>query len=145
LIKLAVTLVFVCFLQACATAENPVVDPVSMYKKGMEAGSKATVEEVRKNLKQKTAYGSVEPYDPLRLPPDVRKVWIVQHPNETGDLIQGHWIFMVVQPGRWASPLITALHPESELRMPNAIPMIEDKPPPISPGTQNKRNDFQGE
>jgi hypothetical protein len=144
LIKFIVAAVFMFFLQACATVEKPVVDPVSMYKQGMEVGNKAMVEEVRKSLNQKNAYGSVEPYDPVRLPPDIRKVWIVQHPNETGDLIQGHWIFMVVQPGRWASPLIPALHPESELRTPNAIPMIEDKSP-ISPGTQNKRNDFQGE
>ena len=145
MIKLAVTLVFVCFLQACATAEKPEVDPVSMYKKGMEVGNKAMVEEVRKSLNQKNAYGSVEPYDPLRLPPDIRKVWIGDHPNEAGDLIQGHWVFMMVQPGRWASPSVPAIHPESGARTPNVVPMIEDKPPPTSPGTQNKRNDSQGE
>ena len=51
------------------------------------------LDEVRSKLKQKSAYGSVEPYYPLRLPPDIRKVWIVEHPNEAGDLIQGHWVF----------------------------------------------------
>jgi Type IV conjugative transfer system lipoprotein (TraV) len=145
LIKFIVTAVSFFFLQACATAEKAVVDPVAMYKKGMEEGNKAMVEEVQRKLKQKNAYGYVEPYHPLRLPSDIRKVWIVDHPNDAGDLIQGHWVFMVVTPGRWASPSNPALHPESELKTPNAIPMIEDKPPPTSPGTQNKRNDFQGE
>ena len=74
----------------------------------MEQGNKAMLDEVRTKLKQKNAYGSVEPYNPLRLPPDIRKVWIVEHPNEAGDLIQGHWVFMVVEPGRWVSPTVPA-------------------------------------
>jgi len=149
LIRIIVTLVvvgFMGFLQACSTADpKPVKDPISVYKDGMEQGNKAMLDEVRSQLKQKQAYGSVEPYYPLRLPPDIRKVWIVEHPNEAGDLIQGHWVFMVVEPGRWASPSVPALHPESGTRTPNAIPMIEDKPNPTSPGTQNRRNDSQGE
>ena len=89
MIKFIVTAVSFFFLQACATAEKAVVDPVAMYKKGMEEGNKAMVEEVQRNLKQKNAYGYVEPYYPLRLPSDIRKVWIVDHPNDAGDLIQG--------------------------------------------------------
>ena len=149
MIRIAVTLVvvgFMGFLQACSTADpKPMKDPISVYKDGMEQGNKAMLDEVRSQLKQKQAYGSVEPYFPLRLPPDIRKVWIVDHPNEAGDLIQGHWVFMVVEPGRWASPSVPALHPESGTRTTNAIPMIEDKPNPTSPGTQNRRNDSQGE
>jgi|SRR6266545_5379320 len=116
-----------------------------MYKKGMEEGNEAMLKEMQSKLKQKNAYGYVEPYYPLRLPSDIRKVWIVDHPNEAGDLIQGHWVFMVVNPGRWASPSVPALHPQSEMRIPSAIPLIEDKPGPTSPGMQNRRNDSQGE
>ena len=64
MIKFIVTAVLFFFLQACATAEKPVVDPVAMYKKGMEEGNKAMVEEVQRKLKQKNAYGYVEPYIP---------------------------------------------------------------------------------
>ena len=149
MIRITVTLVGVGllgFLQACSTTDpKPFKDPISVYKDGMEQGSQAMLDEVRSQLKQKSAYGSVEPYYPLRFPPDIRKVWIVEHPNEAGDLIQGHWVFMVVEPGRWASPSVPALHPESGTRTPNAIPMIEDKPNTTSPGTQNRRNDSQGE
>jgi Type IV conjugative transfer system lipoprotein (TraV) len=146
LIRFIVTLGVVGFLQACSTADpKPMKDPISVYKDGMEQGSQAMLDEVRSKLKQKNAYGSVEPYYPLRLPPDIRKVWIVEHPNDAGDLIQGHWVFMVVEPGRWASPSVPALHPESGPKTPNAIPLIEDKPNPTSPGTQNRRNDSQGE
>ena len=149
MIRFTVTLVVVAllgFLQACSTADpKPIRDPISVYKDGMEQGNKAMLDEVRTKLKQKNAYGSVEPYYPLRFPPDIRKVWIVEHPNEAGDLIQGHWVFMVVEPGRWASPSVPALHPEGGPKTPNAIPLIEDKPNPTSPGTQNRRNDSQGE
>ena len=145
MIKLIIAAVSFFFLQACATAEKSQVDPVAMYKKGMEEGNKAMVEEVQRKLKQKNAYGSVEPYDPLRLPPDIRKVWIVDHPNEAGDLIQGHWVFMVVTPGRWASPSVPAVHPSSGERTSRTIPVIEDKPVPAPTGAQGKLNASQSQ
>ena len=146
MIRIIVTLGVVGFLQACSTADpKPIKDPISVYKDGMEQGSQAMLDEVRSKLKQKNAYGSVEPYFPLRLPPDIRKVWIVEHPNDAGDLIQGHWVFMVVEPGRWASPSVPLIHPQGEMRTPSAIPMIEDKPNPTSANNQTRRNDSQGE
>ena len=145
MIKLIITAFFLLFLQACATVEKSVLDPVVMYKRGMGEGSKAIIEEVRKNLKEKNAYGSVEPYDPVRLSPEIRKVWIADHPNEAGDLIQGHWVFMVVTPGKWASPSIPAVHPENGERTTNAIPVIEEKPAASQAGGQGKMNAPQSE
>jgi len=145
LIKFTVTAVSVFFLQACATADKSVVDPVAMYKKGMEEGNKAMVEQVQSKLKQKNAYGYVEPYYPLRLPSDIRKVWIVDHPNEAGDLIQGHWVFMVVTPGRWASPSIPPVHPDNGERTSHTVPVIEDKPVPSPTGAQGKGNASQSQ
>jgi hypothetical protein len=145
LIKFIVTAVLFFFLQACATAEKPVVDPVAMYKKGMEEGNKAMVVEAQRKLKQKNAHGYVEPYYPLRLPSDIRKVWIVDHPNEAGDLIQGHWVFMVLTPGRWASPSLPSVHPDSGERTSNSVPVIEDKPVPSPTGTQGKTNASQSQ
>jgi hypothetical protein len=145
LTKLIITAVLFFFLQACATAEKSQVDPVAVYKKGMEEGNKAMVEEVQRKLKQRNAYGSVEPYHPLRLSPDIRKVWIVDHPNEAGDLIQGHWVFMVVTPGRWASPSIPAVHPNSGERTSHTVPVIEDKPAAAPTAAQGKMNASQGQ
>jgi Type IV conjugative transfer system lipoprotein (TraV) len=140
LIKLIITAVSFFFLQACATAEKPDLDPVAIYKKGTEEGNKAMVEEVQRNLKQKNAYGYIEPYYPLRLPSDIRRVWIVDHPNEAGDLIQGHWVFMVVTPGRWASPSIPSVHPDGGERTSNTVPIMEDKPVTAPTTSQGKMN-----
>jgi hypothetical protein len=145
LIRFIITAVLLSFLQACATAENPALDPVAMYKKGMEEGNKAMVEEVQRKLKQKNAYGYVEPYDPLRLPPDVRKVWIVDHPNDAGDLIQGHWVFMMVTPGGWVSPSIPPVHPESGERASHRVPVIEEKPTAAATSAQGKLNASQSQ
>jgi Type IV conjugative transfer system lipoprotein (TraV) len=145
LTKFIVTIVLFFFLQACATGEKPEVDPVAMYKKGMEEGNKAMVEEVQRKLKQKDAYGYGEPYYPLRLPSDIRKVWIVDHPNEAGDLIQGHWVFMVVTAGRWASFSFPSVHPKSGERTSHTVPVMEDKPAPAAAGAQGKMNASQSQ
>ncbi len=143
--NLVVAIFFLSFLQACATAEKPLVDPVAVYKQGMEAGSKATIEDVRNKLKQKNAYGSVEPHNPMRLSPDIRRVWIVDHQNDAGDLIQGHWVFMVVTPGRWASPSIPPVHPGSGEKRSSTVPLIEDKPAAAATGAQGKMNASQSQ
>lgn len=146
MIKIILTAVSLFFLQACSTAEQkPVIDPITVYKQGMEEGTKSMLEEVKKNLKQKGAYGYVEPYHPVRLPPDIRRVWVVDHPNEAGDLIQGHWVFMVVRPGRWASPSIPPVHPESGEKKSHTVPVIEDKPIPSPTGAQGKMNASQSQ
>lgn len=146
MIRFTLAMAVAVLFHACSSADpKPMRDPITIYKQGLEQGSKAMVDEVRDKLKQKNAYGSVEPYYPVRLPPDIRRVWIVEHPNEAGDLVQGHWVFLVVQPGRWASPSVPAIHPQGEGRNSTAIPMIEDKPNPMSPSNPNRRNDSQGE
>ncbi len=146
MIKLITIIAFATVLQACSTTEpKPMRDPISVYKDGLAQGSQAMIKEVQNRLRQKQAYGTVEPYYPLRLPPDIRKVWIVEHPNEAGDLIQGHWVFMILEPGRWASSSVPPIHPKTETKIPSAIPMIEDKPGVPAPAIPNKRNDSQGE
>lgn len=145
MIKFIVAAVLFFFLQACATAEKPQVDPVAMYKKGMEEGNQAMVEEVQRSLKQKNAYGYVEPYYALRFPPDIRKVWITDHPNQAGDLIQGHWIFMVVTPGRWASASIPPVHQDDGERTSHTVPVIEDKPVHAPISAQGKTNASQSQ
>jgi hypothetical protein len=69
----------------------------------------------------------------------------VDHPNEAGDLIQGHWVFMVVMPGRWASPSIPAVHPNSREETSHTVPVIEDKPIPAPTGAQGKMNASQSQ
>ena len=43
-----------------------------------------------------------EPYYPVRQAPVVRKMWIPEHLNRSGDLIPAHYYFLEVLPSRWA-------------------------------------------
>ena len=133
--RLSPMILFFVFLEACAAVKpRAVIDPVAVYKEGLQEGTKHIVEQVERELRQKGAYGHVQPYYPVRLPADIRKVWIVDHPNEAGDLVQGHWAFIVLRPERWASPSLPLIERpgiNDGERIPLNIPVIEDsKPPP---------------
>lgn len=125
-----VFLLIIFLLPACAIPKPmALVDPVAVYKEGLAEGKREIVEQVERELSRKGAYGRVEPYHPVRLPADIRRVWIVDHPNEAGDLVSGHWAFIVVRPERWAAPTLPLIHrsgSEDGERIPLNIPVIEE-------------------
>jgi len=119
-----------------------VIDPVAVYREGMQEGRKEIVEQVQRGLRQKGAYGHVQPYFPVRLPAEIRKVWIVDHPNEAGDLVQGHWVFIVVRPERWSSPSLPHIERPGVadgVRIPLNIPVIEVEQTPATKATERNR------
>ena len=47
------------------------------------------------------ALGPEAPYLPLVQPPEVRRVWITAHLNDLGDLVAGHWVYLMLRPSQW--------------------------------------------
>ena len=47
------------------------------------------------------ALGPEAPYLPLVRPPEVQRVWITAHLNDSGDLIAGHWVYLMLEPSQW--------------------------------------------
>ena len=47
------------------------------------------------------ALGPEAPYLPLVQPPQVQRVWITAHLNDAGDLIAGHWVYLMLAPSQW--------------------------------------------
>ena len=47
------------------------------------------------------ALGPEVPYLPLVQPPEVKRVWVTAHLNEQGDLIAGHWVYLMLEPSQW--------------------------------------------
>ena len=47
------------------------------------------------------ALGPETPYVPLVEPPRVQRVWIRAQLNGEGDLVAGHWVYLMLQPSRW--------------------------------------------
>lgn len=125
-------------LSACGIGKTQtVVDPVSIYKEGLQQGRKEIVRRVEGDLGRKGVYGHVKPYNPIRLPADIRKVWVVNHPNGSGDLVSGHWVFLVVRKEKWAAPSLPPISAEAAMeRMPLNIPLVEGTSPARSPAAK---------
>ena len=47
------------------------------------------------------ALGPEAPYLPLVRPPQVQRVWVTAHLNDDGDLIAGHWVYLMLEPSQW--------------------------------------------
>lgn len=47
------------------------------------------------------AVGPEAPYVPLVDPPRVQRVWIPAYVNDAGDLVAGHWIYLMLRSSRW--------------------------------------------
>ena len=47
------------------------------------------------------ALGPEAPYLPLVRPPQVQRVWITAHLNDSGDLIAGHWVYLMLESSQW--------------------------------------------
>ena len=79
-------------------------------------------------LKQSpAAFGPEAPYLPLVQPPNVRRVWVTAHLNEAGDLITGHWVYLMLEPSSWL--LKDYEGPKRlELRLPARAPIALPQP-----------------
>ena len=67
------------------------------------------------------ALGPEAPYLPLVRPPQVQRVWITAHLNDDGDLIAGHWVYLMVSPSQWLLQGLPGNAEELRLRLPAPI------------------------
>lgn len=64
-------------------------------------GSRGEVVEAPQLEASPAALGPEVPYLPLVQPPDVKRVWVTAHLNEQGDMIAGHWVYLMLEPSSW--------------------------------------------
>ena len=64
-------------------------------------GSRGEVVEAPQLEASPAALGPEVPYLPLVQPPDVRRVWVTAHLNEEGDMIAGHWVYLMLESSSW--------------------------------------------
>ena len=66
-----------------------------------EMGSRQEAVEAPRLTPSPAALGPEAPYLPLVQPPEVRRVWVTAHLNDAGDLIAGHWVYLMLEPSQW--------------------------------------------
>ena len=73
------------------------------------------------------ALGPEAPYLPLVRPAQVQRVWVTAHLNDDGDLIAGHWVYVMLSSSQW---MLRGYEGTRELRL--------KLPAPVAPASQGK-------
>jgi hypothetical protein len=56
---------------------------------------------VQRDLQMHGTLGYLRPYVPVRTPPNVMPVWIPSFVDEDNNLIQGHWVHILITDEQW--------------------------------------------
>jgi hypothetical protein len=92
---------------SCATHRPPLPEesvgrPLDqVYNQTRREGLHAGAEAIRRELAIQGTLGYVRPGVPVRTPPHVMAVWIPAFVNTEGDMVSGHWVYMVRQQEQW--------------------------------------------
>jgi hypothetical protein len=74
------------------------------------------------------AVGPEAPYTPVMQPPQIQRVWVPDQLNSTGDLVSGHWVYLLLERSQWALEAVPPA-PSPTLQVPLALPPW--LPPPV--------------
>ena len=67
------------------------------------------------------------PYTPVMQPPQIQRVWVPDQLNSTGDLVSGHWVYLLLARSQWSLETVPPTPPPT-LQVPLAPPA--GLPPP---------------
>ncbi len=108
-------------LASCSTTQR---DPAGhdghvldqAYARARRQGIDAGVEAMRDDLQLQGTLGYVRPHVPVRTPPNVMRVWIPPFEDGERNLVQGHWVHVVIADEGWTvgqpvAPVVTMLPP----------------------------------
>jgi hypothetical protein len=45
--------------------------------------------------------GPEAPYTPVMQPPQIQRVWVPDQLNSSGDLVSGHWVYLLLERSQW--------------------------------------------
>ena len=111
--------VVIAVLLAMGCTPKPYVSDARDLHKAM--GSRGDSVEAPMLAASPAVLGPEVPYLPLVQPPDVRRVWVTAHLNQEGDMIAGHWVYLMLEPSSW---LLRYRGPRKlELQLPARVPV----------------------
>lgn len=108
-------------LASCSTAPHGPADSDGhsldeAYARARRHGIEAGVEAMRDDLQFQGTLGYIRPHVPVRTPPNVMRVWIPPFEDGERNLVQGHWVHVVIADEGWTvgqpvAPVATMLPP----------------------------------
>jgi len=72
-----------------------------VYRSARREGIEAARETLQQDLQIQSTLGYVRPYVPVRLPPNVMRVWIPPFVDEDNHMVQGHWVHVMIRDEQW--------------------------------------------
>lgn len=94
-------------VSSCAPQRHPMPGDAGgrpldqVYNQTRSEGLHAGADALRRELTIQGTLGYVRPGVPVRTPPNVMAVWIPAFVNTEGDMVSGHWLYMVRQQEKW--------------------------------------------
>ena len=94
-------------VSSCAPQRHPMPGDAGgqpldqVYNQTRGEGLHAGADALRRELTIQGTLGYVRPGVPVRTPPNVMAVWIPAFVNTEGDMVSGHWVYMVRQQEKW--------------------------------------------
>jgi hypothetical protein len=65
---------------------------------------------------------------PVMHPPQIQRVWVPEHLNRHGDVISGHWVYLLLERGQWSLETLPVTEPPTL----HAAPPAPAPLPPVS-------------
>jgi hypothetical protein len=77
------------------------------------------------------AVGPEAPYTPVMQPPQIQRVWVPDQLNSHGDLVSGHWVYLLLARSQWSLATVPPTPPPT-LQVPLAPPAGLPTPAAVS-------------
>jgi hypothetical protein len=106
-------------LAACTRVtalEGPPQDLHTVYTKALVAPRQPPILQAKP-----LTVGPEAPYTPIMQPPQIQRVWVPDQLNSTGDLVSGHWVYLLLERSQWSLETIPPTPPPT-LQVPLAPP-----------------------
>jgi hypothetical protein len=88
------------------------------------------------------AVGPEAPYTPVMHAPQIQRVWVPDHLNSAGDLVSGHWVYLLLERSQWSLETVPPTVPPTlqvPLAPPAGLPTPEGDASPKAEATAHRR------
>lgn len=72
-----------------------------VYNSARREGIAAAKDTLQHDLQLQGTLGYVRPYVPVRMPPNVMRVWIPPFVDADNHMVQGHWVHVLIRDEQW--------------------------------------------
>jgi len=97
-LKVKVAILGVLFLSGCATI---VGDKTPIEKVYYKSQSVQVAEQKMKDIKKTPIPQGQESFYPVINPPVIKRVWVLPHTTEEGNLVGGYWLYIIIKEPSW--------------------------------------------